>query len=257
MAEQAEPTITGGQPEPKPAATTPTTQQQPDPAAELAQVKKDLETEKARSKEHEEAATYWHQQARGGSARDGAEKPAKDEEPEDNTDLLEVATKGPKAMKQWLKDNGFVSQAEVEQTVQEKASQLAREAQVVREYPELADHSSDFFKETAQEYGRLKSQGVPEGVAMELAAERVAVKRGKGGDGGEGGGKKKAPAGESAEDRTARAKAQAGEGTKTRPAQQAAEDEELTPEQKRITEAFGITEDAYKKRAKEGVRFAR
>ena len=55
------------------------------------------------------------------------------------------------------------------------------------------------------------------------------------------------------QERRARIAAQAGDrGGRT--AEGAEEDEELTPEQKHIVASMGITEEAYKKRAKEGVK---
>jgi len=213
-----------------------------------------------KAKEHEDSAKFWHEKARGAAQpqnRDGAPKPGEGEE-EDTTDLLELAGKGPKAMKEWLKKQGFVSRDEAEQLTNRKAEGMVRQAQVVAKYPELNDQKSDFFKETTQEYGRLKERGVDELTAMETAAELVALRRGKGGPGSEDISLTDPAAASNKrgteEERRSRAKAQGGEG---RRGAQKEESDDLDETQIRIAEAFGISTEAYKKRAKEGVQFAR
>lgn len=222
--------------------------QQPDHAAELAKLTRERDEAIARAHEHEEAARFWHGKVRG-TAEVQPDKPKPEDE--DGTDLLEVAAKGPAAMKEWLRKQGFVSMDEANQLVNSRAEQLSREGQLIQSYPDLKDHDSEFFKETATEYGRLKQQGVPEAVAMEVAAERVRARRKPSQEEKVTSSKKETDA-----DRAARAKAQAGEGTK-RGAKAQEDTADLSDEQKRIIEAFGISEDAYRKRATDGVQFAR
>jgi hypothetical protein len=231
--------------------TTTTTATEPDLKAEVARLTRERDDAAAKAKEHEDSARFWHSKARGSAEAPEAKTAAKADE-EDNTDLLEVAAKGPKAMKEWLAKQGFVSKAEVDNLVTSKASQMTREARLVEQFPELKDQKSEFFKDTATEYGALKSQGVPEHIAMELAAERVSIRRG-GTDDGEGRTKKETDDA----DRKARVKAQAGEGTKRQMRTAEEGGDELDETQKMIADKFGISHEAYKKRAKEGVQRAR
>jgi hypothetical protein len=246
MSEQVPNIVSGAPAAPAaPPAAQPPAAAEPDYKAQAAQLQKERDEAIAKAKEHEQAAQYWHGKVKGGGED---KKPA---EPEDDTDLLEVTAKGPKAMKDWLAKNGFVSKSEVDAMVQDKASQLTREAQLLKSHPELSDPDSDFFKATAVEYGQLRDQGVPEGVAMELAAERVGAKTKRQAAAEDPKSKKDGDA-----DRAARARAQAPEGHKARPAA-TEDDDELTPEQKRIAEHMGISEEAYLKRAKTGVQYAK
>lgn len=240
-------------------------QQQADPKAELQALKRENEALKGRVTETEESARYWHSQAKGNPAKgraeeqgDGTPKPEDDE-----TDMLELAGKGPAAMKDWLKKSGFMSAAEVQNITNAKASQLVREAQLTQRYPDLQDKDSEFFKATASEYQSLKARGVPEVEAMELAAERAelaSLRTGKAtaaaSPASTGGGSAPKKKTETEEERAARIAAQAGGGGR-RLAKGEDETDELTPEQQRIAEAFGITGEAYKKRAKDGVQVAR
>jgi hypothetical protein len=237
-------------------------QQQPDPNAELEALRKENESLKTRASEAEETARYWHGQVRGstqsrGSDRDRGDDDHKPEPDQDDTDLLELAGKGPEAMKAWLKKSGFVSAAEVETITNAKAQQLVKEAELTRRYPDLQDHDSEFFKATAKQYAILKGRGIPPAEAMEIAAEQAELAQFRAGktaaaDTTKGGGKKT----ESDEERQARIKAQNG-GSGRRSAAREDENDELTPEQLQICDAMGISPDAYKKRAKEGVRVAR
>lgn len=231
---------------------------------ENGEFKSKAEENERKAKEHEESAKFWHERAKGSAPanRDGQERPKPQDDPEDdNTDFLALAAQGPKAVKNWLKAQGMVTRAEAEAMTNAKATQLMRQAEIVRNHPELNDQQSDFFKETTAEYQKLKARGIAELDALELAADRVALTRkakagdgegdnGDKGDKGKGNGRGK----ETDEERRARAKAQNGDGRRGAAAE---ESDELDDNQKRIAEAFGISEDAYKKRAKEGVQFGR
>jgi hypothetical protein len=230
-------------------------QQQPDPKAELEALRKENESLKTRASEAEETARYWHGQARGrGSNRDRGDDDNKPEPDQDDTDLLELAGKGPEAMKAWLKKSGFVSAAEVETITNAKAAQLVKEAELTRRYPDLQDHDSEFFKATAKQYAILKGRGIPPAEAMEIAAEQTELAQFRSGKtpAEPKGGKKT----ESDEERKARIKAQGG-GSGRRAAASEEENDDLTREQLQICDAMGISPEAYKKRAKEGVRVAR
>ncbi len=232
---------------------------------ENGELKTGKDAAEAKAKEHEDSAKFWHEKAKGGAShRDGQPRP--EPEPEDDTDLLELAGKGPKAMKDWLKKQGFVSRDEAEQLTNSKAQAMVRQAEVMRKYPDLSDQSSEFFKSVTAEYGRLKQQGVPDLVAMETAADLVGARTSrrtttdddeKGGErGGDKGGERGGDRHKETEDeRRRRANAQNGGGRGRTSKQE--ESDDLDETQKAIADAMGISHDAYKKRAKEGVQFAR
>jgi hypothetical protein len=209
--------------------------------AQLAQLRAERDEAIARAREHEEAARYWHSVAKGPAASETAK-------PEDTADddVLSIATQGGKAMQAWLKKQGFVSREEAERIAKQHADQRIAEAQLVAQYEDLANPKSEFFKETAALYGQLKTQGVPPEVAMRLAAEQVDLRRKA---------KAEPSARGSEEERAARAAAQGAPGKRGAAAK--TESEDLTPEQERIAEAMGISPEAYKKRAKEGVQIGR
>lgn len=203
------------------------TQAQPDPAAAL-QAKIDALT--AQVNEQQRVAEFWHGKATERPAAPARDKPA-EEEPEE--DVLELATKGGKAFEKyltsWAKKNGYVKGDVMEQAITAKATQLTREANLMKRYPDLEDKESEIFKATAKHYGNLKNQGVQEGLAMEMAAERAELELLRAG-------KIKTPAEEKAtreQDRLARIAAQGGDRG-NRGTQQDENDDELNAEQKRI-----------------------
>src|SRR5947209_2644486 len=147
--------------------------EQPVTPPETAELRKELETLKASLAEKDEAVKFWYEKASGGKKEELAKK---DAEPEDDTDLLDLISKsGSKGLKSWMAKQGFTSKDEVDRLVQQRAGQLTREAELVRQYPELKDESSDFFKSVAKEFQKLKGK-VSDDMAMEMAAERVELK---------------------------------------------------------------------------------
>lgn len=238
---------------PTPPATAPETPPAP-PAAPPAPPpvsKEEFEALKAQIEEHKRTAQFWYDKA---NQKQEAPKPAAPAaEPEE--DILDIVTKGPKAFDEFMRKRGYAKVDEVDSKVNAKAAALQAEQELYASYPELKNTKSEFFTATAMEYGALVKEGVPESAAMRLAADRVALREIQGG-------KRKTPAQISedekaakAAERAARAAAQSGDRG-GRPAEGSEEDEELTPEQKHIISAMGISEEAYKKRAKEGVRMA-
>jgi cell division septum initiation protein DivIVA len=171
---------------------------------------------------------------------------------EEEPDVLEaITTGGAKGFDQLAAKRGFVRKSEVEALIDAKASTLTKEQALMDEYPDLKNKGSEFFKATAVNYGELVKQGTPGLVAMEMAArqtELAFLRAGKA--------KPDAPGADEKEARRlARIAAQSGGGNGgRRPAAASEEDEtELTPEQKHICDAMGITYEAYAKRAKAGV----
>lgn len=191
--------------------------------------------------EKDQAVRYWHGQAKAIPTA----QPTPVTPEEDDTDVLDlITTKGAKGLDELLAKRGYMRADEVERTVNQKATAIARENKLLSDYPDLKDTDSDFFKATAKEYASLKGS-VPDHVAMEMAAERAELKALKAG---------KAKAAD-ADERSSRARAQAGDtGTRRRPAAEPDDDDDtLTDEQKRVADSFGISHEAYAKRAKAGV----
>jgi hypothetical protein len=229
---------TGGTP---PVVTPP---DQPDYAAQVAKLTKERDEATARAKESDDAAKYWH-----GKVRGSAEEKKSAPEKEDTTDLLDLVAKGPKAMNAWLKSQNLMTREEVQAEVNARAHQIVTEQRLADRYPELKDNSSAFHKATIAAAVELKRQGVPDLVALELAAERVANASPKP--------DAKGDDGDDDVQRKQRAKAQGPEGTKrTRQAPTEASDD-LSQIQLAICDGMGIDPEKYKARAKAGVMYAK
>ncbi|HXR39695.1 MAG TPA: hypothetical protein VN776_11405 [Terracidiphilus sp.] len=138
-------------------------------AADLAALKQQLDDLKLSSAEQARAIQFWHDQALKGGKPD---KPPKEEEPEQ--DLLElITTKGEKGLDAWNKKRGYIRGEEVDEKINRRVSQVQKETELVERYPDLKNQKGEFFQATAQHYGNLKKEGVPESVAMEMAADRT------------------------------------------------------------------------------------
>jgi hypothetical protein len=221
------------------------------PAEDIAAVKAELEALKGQLSEKERAAQFWYEKARSGAPAEPAKAAAA--EPEEDVDLLDlIATKGPKGFDAYMRKRGYVSREEVDAAVNSKAAQLSAESELLGRYPELGKRDSDFFKSTAVHYGELKKQGVPEALAMRLGAERAeldAIKAGKVKTVNQQSADEKA---EKEAQRQARIRAQAGDKN-ARATEANPDDDELTDYERHICRAMGVSEDAYKARAKKGV----
>jgi hypothetical protein len=240
-------------PQPEATVTTPAADKGPS-AEDLAAIQASIDALKAENNDLRRSNEFWADQARSAARTPPAPPAAKPEpEPEDDTDLLDlISTGGAKAFAQYMKKKGFVTKEEAAEMANNiastKANQLTTEAELLRNYPELGDKSSPFFKATAANYGDLVKEGVPPQLAMRLAAERAELQGIKTG-------KVKTPQQKNTEqDREAqrqrRIDAQSGDRGQRVPIE-AEEDEsdELTAEQKYICKAMNISEEAYKKRA--------
>jgi len=241
----AENSTTSGTPEQVAAATAAATAATERTAA-LEQQIKDLTEASA---EHQRTAEFWAAKAKATPAAAGA--PAA--ETEDDPDVLEaITTGGAKGFDALAEKRGFVKKADVETMINSKATQLTKEQELIGRYPDLKKKDSDFFKSTAIHYGSLVKDGTPQAVAMELAAEKTELDFMRAG--------KLKPAGaeptkeEKETARLARVAAQAGESGGRRAAAAEPDDDELTPGQKHMIASMGITEEAYIKRAKAGVK---
>jgi hypothetical protein len=220
------------------------------PAVDAAELQRQIDELKEQVAEGQRTAEFWANKARA-AAPPAAATPVEEDEP----DVLEaITTKGAKGFDELASKRGFIRKDEVEALINTHAASLTKEQELLGRYPDLKKKDSEFFKATALHYGDLVKAGTPQAVAMELAAEKAELDFMRTG--------KLRPAGEQSKEekeaaRLARIRAQSGGGGGRQPAPDAEEDDELTPEQKRICDQMGVTYEAYKKRAKAGVAMRR
>ncbi len=219
------------------------------PAAVDPAFQKQLDDLKSELEESKRATEFWHGKAKS------SEKPAAAavaDEPEE--DILEaITTKGAKGLDAILAKRGYVRAVDVDAKVNARAEALTKEQQLLEQYPDLKKKDSEFFKQAAMFYGELVKANTSPAVAMEMAAERTELKFMREG-------KIKTPSQQAEDakaqrekDRRARIAAQSGESGGRTSAAADEEDDELTDVQKNIARSMGISEDAYKARAKKGV----
>lgn len=233
----------------KPVQTAPTVEEL---QRQVGEFKAKAESEAARAKELEESAQYWHEKATTPAEKKEAAAAAV----ADKTDLLEVAAKGPDAMKAWLKEQGFVTATEAAAMTDAKAAQIVQTQGIINDYPEVNDPDSDFYKAADPEYQALIASGYKAVDAMRIACERVELQQLRAG-------KPRAkevthprdvstaPNG-SDEERTSRARAQQGDRGRKAAGDATPTVNDLTPEQRRIADGMGISHENYLKRALEG-----
>jgi hypothetical protein len=217
-------------------------------AVDVAALQQQIDELREQVAEGQRTAQYWADKAKAAAPQPRAAEVPEEDEP----DVLEaITTKGAKGFDELASKRGFIRKDEVEALINTRAASLTKEQELLTRYPDLKKKDSEFFKSTALHYGDLVKAGTPQAVAMEIAAEKAEL------DFMRSGKLKPAGSGQSAEEkeaaRLARIRAQSGDGSGRRPAPDAEEDDELTPEQKRIADAMGVSHEAYKKRAKAGV----
>jgi hypothetical protein len=207
------------------------------PAAEgqdLTALRAQLDTLKAQIAEQQRTTEYWYREAKNRGEQPAAAT-AQVPQAGDDVDLLEVVTtQGAKGLDKVISDRGYVRKTDVEAMIETRAAQMTKEVELVGRFPDLKNQQSDFFKETARAYGEFKNQGVPQHLAMEMAAERVALVFMEAG-------KLKTRSQASEETaatreatRRARAAAQEGDRGNRAPGAGEADDGELSPEQQKI-----------------------
>lgn len=232
-------------------------QSQPDPRdQEIRELRKQLRASAKRIRELEESERAWAERARRLSAE---EKPHEEEAAADeDLDVIEALTSdGAKGLDKILRKLGYARVEDVEQRIEQTRAHMTRDAKLIARYPDLADENSDFFRATAQRYQELvknpalRDSGMLLELAAELAEGDLALRRRQARGGRDFG----LDDDESEEERVERVRAQAGSRGR-RAAEQTPDDDELTPLQKRIAARFGISEDAYRKRARQGVQIS-
>jgi hypothetical protein len=219
------------------------------PAVDMTDYQRQIDELKEQVAESQRTAQFWAQKAANGAP--AAPAAPKTDDGDDDDVLEAITTGGAKGFDALAAKRGFVRRNEVEELIETRATTLTKEQQLITEYPDLQKKNSEFFKATAINYGNLVKSGTPQPVAMELAAKQTElefIRAGKIKMNGSG------PSGEEKEAaRLRRIAAQASPNGSSRPAPSDEEDEELTPQQKHIADAMGITHEAYAKRAKGGV----
>lgn len=215
--------------------------------ARIDELQTQISAKDASVKDLEETARYWADKAKETGKPSKAAAPALEEEEEE--DVLAIAAKGGKAFQSYLdkqlSKKGFVSADKVEAMVNSKAGQMMREADLTKQYPELADAKSDFFKATAAEYQSLKRDGVPEHRALQLAAHSVELEQLRSGT-------RKTPNAAKEAERIARIAAQGGDTSRGGKDGDGGDDT-LSAAQLRMCEEMEIDPKQYQARAKAGV----
>ena len=214
------------------------------PVKDAATLQAEINALRAQVEEKQQAAEFWKKKADAAPAPPAKLAAAE----EDDLDVLDaIASKGAKGFEEIASKRGFIRKDEVEKLIDAKANNIAREQQLLKQYPDLGKKDSDFFKVTAQHYGDLVKQGVSEAVATQLAAEKTELQFIREG-------KMKTPTQQAEEEREQRrARAMASGADFGRAAVGGEEDEPLTSEQKHIASRMGISEADYIKYAKAGV----
>lgn len=138
--------------------------------AQIDALKADAQKERARADEQEQSARYWHEEAK----KKPAAAEVKESVEDDTEDPIELLSKGgTAALDKLLEKRGFVKGDAVGATVEQARQQLVIEAALAKQFPEITDQSSDFFKQTTSEYATLVKQGTPHIVAMQQAPKNV------------------------------------------------------------------------------------
>ena len=236
-------------------------------------LRRELRQTRGRIGELEASERHWSEVAR--TRQPVEEAPEKPPAAEEEIDVIEALTdEGAKGLDKVLKRLGYARVEDIDQKIERTRGQITQDARLLGRFPELGDEKSEFFAATAKRYEQLKgNKGIREsGMLMELAAELAEKDLGTG---------KKAPSGdrrrepegdqdddrdysddraaadehENEDDRIERVRAQAGSRGR-RPAREAEPSDDLSPLQKRIAGRLGVSEEAYRKRAKAGVRIS-
>ncbi len=229
--------------------------------AEFKRLEKAVKAADKRARESDQTARYWAEQAR---AQPEKKAPDPDPEPDEDIDLVsEITTNGAKGLAKVLDKLGYVKRRDVEQSIASTRNEITQDAAMLRDYPDLADTKSPFFRATAAIYNSLtaddeRAKNNPKTIryAARLAKAEMATAPRRRGD--------PDPDEDLDSERydddpdAARIARQAGDRGR-RAAGGGAQPETLDRMQKEMVANFRraggeITEESYMKRAKEGVR---
>ena len=203
-------------------------------ASEIAALNKTIKDNQAaadkRVREAEEATKVWYDRAE--KATEAA--PAKTEKAEADDPLSVFDDETKTAVRSYVKQQtaGMVSAEDVDKRAQAIVTSQLTQDQLVRDFPELGDKGSDFFKKTTEHYQRLDGVAPADRLRMSVEQTELALRR-------DGTWKER----ESESDRIARIAAQAG-GAGGGPSDQAGS-EELDKAQSDLAANMGITKKQY------------
>lgn len=206
-------------------------------AGEIAALQKELKDNKTASDkrvtEAEEATKVWYDRAEKATAAEP--KPEKAEEA-DPLDVFDDETKT--AVRSYVKQatSDMVRSDEVDKRAQAIVRSTLTQDQLMRDYPELGDKSSEFFKNTTENYQQL--DGVAGADRLRMAVEQTELIMRRAGSWKDR---------ESESDRLARIAAQAGGGNGG--SSDEGGSQELSKPQKDMAANMGVSEDAYRKAA--------
>ena len=131
-------------------------QQQDDPAArakeleaELKRARREAKDEKRKREQAENATREWYDRATKGSTAE--KKPA--EPVRLNVDLAEaIAANDGEKLKAAIRELGYVSREELTELVTSTKAQMAHEAKLYRQFPDLENTNSELYKRTVEIY---------------------------------------------------------------------------------------------------------
>ncbi len=220
---------------------------------QVKQLRKDLDETKTKAEEAETASAYWYGQAQGKGGGDddpeaGGGNKAAATDTDDDEPFDEATLKGlKKVVPKLAKEMGYISREEFDTLADARINRAVKDNGVRSRYPGLNDKSSEMFKVTSAHYADLKAQGVPEALLLEQSAEKAELELRRTG--------KWQDAGEAEAERLARVGAQNGSQPGGGSAD-SADDKTLTAQQKLFAKRLGVSEEAYVKRAEQGVQMA-
>ena len=250
----------------------------PDPRErEIRHLRRQAKKQDARLRELEEASEYWKgRRDAGGEGERGPAKEAEPEQgPEDELDLVDIVTnQGVKGLEKVLSKLGYVKASDVESKIGKTREEITRDAALLGRFPGLGQEDSDFYRATGKRYQQLsKNKGIKDsGMLLELAAELAEkdVEMQKAGEERRAGRRtretpehlddddfdeKFSDDDDEEAERIERVRSQAGERGRRTSREDTAADA-LTPLQRRLAAKFGVSEEAYRKRARSGVQMS-
>jgi hypothetical protein len=180
-----------------------------------------------------------------------------------SVDLVDALTNGDhKAIAQAMREMGFVSAAEVQREIAATRQQITAESKLFSSYPDLQDDKSEFFARTGEIYNELASdpQMAKSGKLVEVAARMAKAELGSAAPRRRAAESVDDPEDDPEEERARRVSRQSGDRGRNSTRQGSdGESEVLSAIQKDIVRRLrsagaNITEEAYAKRAKAGVR---
>ena len=230
------PEVTGEQ-----AAAAKPADKKDDSTAEIAALNKTIKDNQAaadkRLADSEESMKFWYDKAEAKATDTPPAKAKKAEPDEDHLAVFDDETKA--AVRGFVKQEtaGMVRADEVDKRVVSGVRSQLTQDQLVRDYPELGDNKSDFFKKTTEHYQHL--DGVAQTDRLRMAVEQTELGLRRSGTWKER---------ETEAERIARIAAQGGAGGGG-PDGQAGGDE-LTDAQSSMAKNMGVSTEAYVKAAK-------